>query len=710
MSGTYIPISQFATQLAAGGAGADLSYWTATTGTGGTPRSLAAAFSDAPFIEWFGVCGLGGDDTGVFTKAVQSGIPFCLGPKTYIINGSWSSGGLPRVLIGGYAGVSRLLRMEAGTTGAWVGFESNIVVVYGVIFDANGSQVQANTWNVLVDAGVSLAEFRDCAFRNNSGALGRGVAIQGPGSDDGTASYCFAGCEFSGNSSDGCGVFRASNVTISDSRIFGNGGSGIGVGVNGTPTAINMCRSLLIKGNRIFNNAVDGINIGTINPSNATPPVYTLGSPSLSQGNVIENYIWNNASYGIQVYGDYINVHSNQIVQQNPAAGGIVMTARYSRISHNMLDVAGAYIGIDSGGCIDCEVCHNIVVGPNVGINPGGSQYVSVTDNKVIGCTTALTVYDVETDGSGYSFPAALSGLTVERNTIIISDSGTGVSVFDGGTGVAVLENRVFGSDISVNPDQAIVLRSGDTLLRGNTWNGLDRIDLSTTDANILVVPDIFDNVRVTTDGATLDSVVPSSLIRFAGEISFVVVTAPGSGYTHASAFISGVGSGAAVTVILYAGEVIGFRVTENGSGYTQASTSCVVMGDGVGAQASVVVGTPVQSGRKLRLLAPGGATMKQSGAFTSQLNTTANDLILVANSVVDLVETGGAWLVTGFYPAAILQLSANGNVTIAAQIGASLTLSPGAGGSLTIADLPTSATGLPGGAIWRSGNIINVV
>ena len=139
MSGTAIPLGQFAQQLALAGAGADIASWTASIAAGNVQRSLATAFADAPFIEWFGACGLGGDDTAVFTTAVQSGIPFRLGPKTYIVNGSWSTGAASSFIVQGTAGLSRLLRMEGGSSGAWIGLECAVVVVDGVIFDANAA-------------------------------------------------------------------------------------------------------------------------------------------------------------------------------------------------------------------------------------------------------------------------------------------------------------------------------------------------------------------------------------------------------------------------------------------------------------------------------------------------------------------------------------------------------------------------------------------
>ncbi len=710
MSATAIPLAQFAQQLAAAGAGADVSSWTAALAAGGTQRSLSTAFADAPFIEWFGACGMGNDDTAVFTKAVQSGIPFRLGPKTYIINGSWTTGSAPFFILSGYAGVSRLLRMEGGTTGAWIGLECAIVNVDGVIFDANGSQVQANTWNVLVDTPVVLAEFNKCAFRNNSGSLGRGLAIIGSGTVGNGTTYLVDACEFSGNSSDGCGVFQATGVAITGCRSFGNGGSGIGASVFGAPTTTNLNQAVLIQGNRCWNNAIDGINVGTLNPSGATPPSYTLSLPSATTVSIAENIVWASGSYGIQAYGDYFEICGNQITQMTSAAGGLVITARYSRVSENNLNVPGVYIGIDSGGCYDCDIIDNSVTGASIGINPGGSQFVTVSGNKVRECGIGMSIYDVEADGNGVPFPVPVTGLTIERNTIVVSAGGTGISVLDGGTGIAIVENRFLPHDDNVAPSQALALRTGGASLRGNMWNGTARIDLNPSPQNILEVPDVFDTVRVPSGGEVIDSLLPASVATSAGEVSYLTVTSGGTGYTTANVTFVGPGSDAQATAMVYDGSVIGFRVTNNGTGYTAGSTDCVISGDGSGAAASVTVGNPLQANRRLQLLTVAGVTLRQNGQLMTQANSTLRDLTLSGETAVELTESGGIWVVSGFYPAALLQSQQNGAVTLASPLGATLSLAPGSGGALIAAGLPTVATGLPVGAIWRNGNVLNIV
>ena len=709
MSGTTIPLAQFAQQLAAAGSGANIAGWTASIASGSGQRSLATAFADAPFIEWFGACGLGGDDTAVFSAAAASGIPFRLGPKTYIVNGSWSTGSASFFILRGYPGLSRLLRMSGGTAGGWVGLECALVDVDGVIFDCNGTAVQANTWGVLVDSPVMSVRFSRCAFRNNSGSLGRGLAIIGNPTATVSQTYVVEDCEFSGNTSDGCGVFQASSLTIVGCRAFDNGGSGIGAAVFGTPSATLINSRVLIQGNQCWGNGVDGINLGTLNPSNAAPPDYTLASPALTAVSVLDNLIWSNASYGIQVYGDYYDISGNQITQTTAAAGGIVITARYSRVSRNTLNVPGVYIGIDSGGCFDCDIADNSITGARIGINPGGSQFVTVSGNKLRGCAIGMSIYDIEADGNGDPFPAPVSCLTIERNTIVVGAGETGVSVLDGGSAIAILENRFQPSTSGVAATQAVALRSGGVTLRGNSWNGSERVDLNPSNTNILEVPDVIDTIRIPNGGEVVDSLLPASLATTAGQISYLTVTNGGAGYSHATVAFTGAGVQGQATVMVYAGSVIGFRVTNNGSGYAPGTT-CTITGDGSGAAAIVVVGTPLQPNRELRLLVELGTTLKQTGTAMTQSNSTQRDLVLPANSAVSCIESNGTWVVADFYPSALLQSAADGDVTLAAPAGGNLRLEAGSGAALMAPGLPTAATGLASGAVWRNGNVLNIV
>ncbi len=71
-------------------------------------------------------------------------------------------------------------------------------------------------------------------------------------------------------------------------------------------------------------------------------------------------------------------------------------------------------------------------------------------------------------------------------------------------------------------------------------------------------------------------------------EISAISIINGGSGYTVATATITGDGSNAACTPVLVAGAVVGFTYTNRGSGYNIASVA--VVGDGTGFQADVII------------------------------------------------------------------------------------------------------------------------
>ena len=73
-------------------------------------------------------------------------------------------------------------------------------------------------------------------------------------------------------------------------------------------------------------------------------------------------------------------------------------------------------------------------------------------------------------------------------------------------------------------------------------------------------------------------------------------------------------------------------------------------------------------------------------------------------------IESNGSWLLAGFYPVALLQSASNGDVTLAAPAGGKLWLEAGSGGNLMAPALPTASAGLPSGAVWRNGNVLNIV
>ena len=84
----------------------------------GVQRRIGEWFGDAMPVEAFGAVGDGAtDDTSAFDRAIASGVPVLLGPKTYRLDGQWTVQSSAVLL--GTPGLSRILRsLQRG--GAWI--------------------------------------------------------------------------------------------------------------------------------------------------------------------------------------------------------------------------------------------------------------------------------------------------------------------------------------------------------------------------------------------------------------------------------------------------------------------------------------------------------------------------------------------------------------------------------------------------------------
>jgi hypothetical protein len=111
-----------------------------------------------------------------------------------------------------------------------------------------------------------------------------------------------------------------------------------------------------------------------------------------------------------------------------------------------------------------------------------------------------------------------------------------------------------------------------------------------------VVFPDIADDVMITYAPSAVQSMISCYQAQSVGQVSFVKVTAGGSGYTHASVSIAGAGSGAAANAVISGGVVIGVTVSAPGSGYGAIGTTVAasITGDGTGAQATAYIGAPL--------------------------------------------------------------------------------------------------------------------
>ena len=635
---------------------------------GGMARRLADWIGDALEVEGFGAVGDGvTDDTAAIDRAVASGLPVRFGPKTYVLNGQWTVNGAALLL--GVPGRTVLKRVsQAG--GAWISAGGPSFGAVGIVFDAG--HVAGDSWGVLVGPGCTATLFEQCAFRNATGpTLGCGLTIQARDGLVGSPSrHVVRSCEASGNAVHGVWVQAAAGAVIEGCLAFGNGEYGICLDFN-DPAFLQQVRHGEVRGCQAWGNQ-RGISVGNYNATNLMPPTWGNANPDAVGVLVSGNRCHDNTAYGIAVSGLGMQVVGN-LLEGN--GSGLLVNAASSMVSGNVVMGPGQY-GIDAGGSEACELCGNLVQGFAVGINPGGSRNVRVTDNALIGNVWGITAYGMETDGHGTAFGIACTGLSIEGNRVQLKDgSGGGVLLADAPQGVLVAGNVFIGASGS-SASQALWAHTDQLVLRDNVWNFQARVIANPAVANGVAqiqVPDVLDAVMVTSAPQIVGSIVGQHQAAMAGQVAFIKMVNGGSGYTRASVTIadSGTGgSGAAATAYVLGGVVVAVAVTSGGFGYGAGGVVVTITGDGAGAQAVGTVGLPVLEERRLRVHCNGPVRFQRAGSSPFQDNWTGTDFLAPQASVVDWIGSWGGWQAVGFVPADYLAPAGDGSVALRSAAG----------------------------------------
>jgi hypothetical protein len=645
-SNVALPYAQFMAGLS-GVAGVNASALAVTAAGATATRTLAAVAGDAVSVEDYGAVGDGvTDDTVALTAAVASGKPVRLGPKVYAVRGQWTIG--VAAVLRGVPGQSTLRRIvQSG--GAFISVQGPSFIADGVTFDANKQAVNVDSWNVLVTAQCTTSSFNSCIFRNAAGAnLGSGLVIQA--SDPALCQHVVRGCEFAANTVHGLWVQACAGVLVAENRAHDNGQYGLDIDFN-DPTFTHKAHLVQVLGNRAWNN-LRGIDVGNFNASNAQPPVWGNANPDAMAILVTGNLCHNNTLYGISAAGQSLLIMGNLLVDNGTTVNGAGILANVidSRVIDNTI-VAGATFGIDCGGSIGSDVSGNAISGAANAINCGGSQNLRVTDNVVQACSaTGICVDNVETDGAGNNFGIACSGLAITDNWIEISTAATtGVVLRDGPQNVLVARNCFVGTTSGATVAQCLTADTNTLIVEGNRYNFSARFTCNPVTLNnlqTLVFPDIAEDVMVTVAASGVQSMLSSYQAALQGQISFVGVTAPGSGYTTASVAIGGVGNGATAQAVLAGGTLLGVVLTARGSGYGPVGTevSVTITGDGTGAQAVAYAAPPVPEERHLTVHCNCPVLFNRVGSNPLQENWTVADLAIAASGTAQWVGTWGTW------------------------------------------------------------------
>ena len=667
------------------------------------PQTLAALFAAAVSPEVFGAVGDGiTDDTAALAAAVATLRPVVLGPRTYAISGQWTIP-VAAVLIGA-PGQSRLRRLAQTTGSAWISIQGPSFRAQGIIFDANSPSVAGESWAVLVNATCLQTEFRDCVFANAGGpTLGNGLTLLA--SDPAACSHVIDSCEATGNAAHGIWLQAVDGARITGNRAHDNIGYGICADYNDA-TFRQAVRLAMISGNTCWNNA-RGIAVGNFNQTNLQPPSWGNANPDVIGAAVVGNICHDNVFYGIAVSGHSLLVQANLLSANGSTSNGgagILANAGYSRVAENTV-TGNSQFGIDAGGSIVLDIAGNHVSGASCGINPGGSSGVSVRCNVLQDNIWGVLVYNVETDGSGRNFGLATTNLALTDNTIgISSGNGGGIWLIDAPQSVLVARNNFFGTN-NATIGQCLYAHTDSAIIEENRWNNTQRLfanPILLNGAQTVLLPDIADEVMLTSVPAGVQSIQTMRQLSVAGEIGFIKITSAGSGYTSATVAIAGSGTGAAGVVQIANGMLIGVTLTNPGSGYGAAGSVAMVTisGDGTGGAATASVGLPVLEARRVRFVCNTATQFARAGSNPFQENWTLTSITVPANASITFAGTFGAWRAEAVPLADYIAPPGDGSLLLRTMGSSDLTIRPAASGHLRVA---TDTD--PGGYIAATGH-----
>ena len=651
-------------------------------------QTLAHLLADAVSPESFGAIGDGiTDDTAALSAAIATNRPIKLGPRVYATTGQWTIPYAATLL--GVQGQTIIRRLGQAQGGAWISIQGSSFLAEGVIFDANGKPAYGDRWALLVTASCTTSCFRRCQFLNASGTtLGHGLTVLA--SDPASTSHTVDFCDAFNNSLHGIWIQAVDGARLTNNRLYNNGGYGICVDY-ADPRLQQAVRLAQITGNHSWSNS-RGIAVGNFNETNAQPPTWGLSSPDAISVLIANNVCFNNSVYGIAVSGKYLALQSN-LLDGNGSIGnggaGILANCSSSRVYGNTITGVTQF-GIDSGGSMGVDISANYIAGAAVGINPGGSQQVRITGNFLQANEWALLLYNVETDGRGGNFGLSTVNVDICDNTIVLSNaSGGGIWLIDAPQNILVARNSFVGIG-NAAIGQCLYAHTDSAIVEGNRWNNSPRLFANPTQVNgalTVVLPDIADDVMLSSVSGSIQSIQTTRQIDIAGQLGYIKITSPGTGYSKANVVISGSGTGAAGIANISGGSIIGVSLTAAGTGYgtSGAVADVTISGDGSGAQAVAVVGLPVLEGRRVKFYCNTAVTFMRTGSTPFQDNWTLDDFTVPANASTVFTGTFGSWRAETVPLADYIQPPGDGSVTIRSMQGGDIMIRPTANGQFRL-------------------------
>jgi hypothetical protein len=634
-------------------------------------RTFAALLSDSVSVEDFGAAGNGTtNDSAAFQAAIAAGLPIRLGPKTYIINGPLSLSSATCLTLIGVPGQTIVRRLTQGVGSSWITLTASFIHVDGIIFDANTS-VTGSTNGVTIAASCVRSTFERCAFTN---------AVSGDGlvfntSDPVLARHAVIGCEAYGNSN-GISCVAADGLTVTACHLHDNTVGGLYVDFL-DPTHVIKTRLTTVVGNQCWNNQV-GIVIGDYATVYAVPAVITNETADAAICVVASNICHDNTEYGIVAQGYNVLVHGNVVFNNggsNLNNGGILCNAWASSITNNLVTNHLGF-AIDAGAANFTTLSGNLVTTSRIGINAGGAQEPRITDNSIVNTSYyAIVIYNNETNANGSPIGVPSTNVSITANTIDMPSGGGGILLIDGPQKVQVARNN-FITAPGANVSLCLLPLTNTVTIEGNLLNGLPSLFYANPSVsgsgnfsglNSLLYPDVIDSISIQSNSGAVQSIRSLNAGNYSSYVTFVVLTAGGSGYTSAPSvsFSGGGGSGATANAFITNGAVIGFRMLSLGSGYTSAPSVTLSGGGGSGATATAFIGVPVPANRRLRVFCAVPVQWAMAGTKPAQTTGSGVAITTPANSEIEWVGLNAGWYASRYQQTDYVQPGTDGSVTL---------------------------------------------
>ncbi len=646
-------------------AGVDASNLSVSAAGSSVARRLADCMADAVSVASFGAVGDGAtDDTAAFNAALASGRALRLDDRIYVVNGPLNVVGTSAMV--GVAGATTIRRLQTVSPSIWIQVFAATFTASGIVFDA-GNLAATDMPAVAVTPSCTSAMFSRCSFVHATGpSQGAGLSVTGVAG----ASCIVENCSFNDNGLHGLYVAGSGTLTGDGCEASGNAACGI---------RVEASIACILRNNSSVGNGI-GISLGD----------WSIGAAITEPGPscLLSNNICNgNGAWGIAVaaVGALLTGNSAQGNGMTTPGGGVLARLGGSRLSGNI--VGGGGYGIDARGCWGSAIGNNHVTGCTTGIAIGGSQNVLVDGNVLLTNSWAILVSAIEPALSAIpSGPASIAGNWIGFTT----PQGGGIRVLDAAQGIAVVDNDINGWG-SAAVGQALWVHTDGAVLRSNRWNNLTRWSVQAyvvAGLESLVVPDVADEVLVTSAPQAIQSVMTNHQADTLGQIGFVKIVSGGSGYTQAQVNLEGLGNGAAASVVISGGQVVWIIVTNPGSGYGPIGTQVqvTITGDGSGATATAFAGLPVPDGRRLRLHCNCQVQLAIGGSSPPQQSWTGFNSTVPAFGAADLEGVFGGWRAVAFPPVDYLAPTGDGGTVLQSVGSSNVVLRPASGGALHIA------------------------